>query len=549
MFEQVLSFRAVSPLVKARMDDNINSYEPYHGGTALRGDRMYFSALISAPVKHMGARYTIQIESPIKEMITSYLVEQVPVRLPHYPDRFDGDYIEHKPSLLPDLLRPANDVFRVMGGVLQQLYFAITVPTDAKPGTYPVKVILNDQKAGEAVADIVVNVEILDALLPKQELRCTQWFHYDCLATYYNVEVFSERHWEIIENFLTTFVDQGNNVLLTPVFTPPLDTLVGGERPTVQLVDVIREKGKYCFGFDKLKRFCDMCLRLGIEELEIAHFFTQWGAEHAPKIMATDNGVYRRIFGWESDSTGEDYVAFLRTFIPALKEKLDEFGYKDHYFFHISDEPNTEHLEKYTQAKANILDLISDHPVRDALSHLEFYQQGVVTSPVPCVDRAEPFIEAKVPDLWVYYCCGQSVGCSNRFLAMPGYRTRVLGAQLFKADIKGFLQWGYNYYYSQYSINPINPYLVNDGDFFVPAGDAFSVYPDNDGKPLLTLHGVLFEQALLDQRALAAAANKVGREKVSELIDSLGKVDFMHYLRSETYVLSLREQANRLATQ
>lgn len=68
----------------------------------------------------------------------------------------------------------------------------------------------------------------------------------------------------------------GINVLLTPVFTPPLDTAVGGERPTVQLVDITLENGNYTFGFDRLKRFCRMAKRCGIKELEIAHLFTQW---------------------------------------------------------------------------------------------------------------------------------------------------------------------------------------------------------------------------------------------------------------------------------
>ena len=37
-------------------------------------------------------------------------------------------------------------------------------------------------------------------------------------------------------------------MLLTPVFTPPLDTTVNGERLTVQLVDVRRDAGVYSFG-------------------------------------------------------------------------------------------------------------------------------------------------------------------------------------------------------------------------------------------------------------------------------------------------------------
>ena len=68
-------------------------------------------------------------------------------------------------------------------------------------------------------------------------------------------------------------------MLLTPIFTPPLDTAVGGERTTVQLIDIVQDAdGSYKFDWSRLKRWCDLCLRNGIKYLEIPHLFTQWGA-------------------------------------------------------------------------------------------------------------------------------------------------------------------------------------------------------------------------------------------------------------------------------
>ena len=51
--------------------------------------------------------------------------------------------------------------------------------------------------------------------------------------------------------------------------------------------------------------------------------YTQWGAEHCPKIMATVDGEYRRIFGWDTAATGEDYRNFLAAFLPALTARLE----------------------------------------------------------------------------------------------------------------------------------------------------------------------------------------------------------------------------------
>lgn len=543
-----MNFRITSPLTKLRLSDKAAQFPHYKSASALLGDRLYFSAVYDTVglEKTRNVLTKIVIHSDLAPFITTYAVEQVPVRLPHYADDFDGDYIGHEPGLYPDLLRPTDTVL-LQQGLSGQLYFELNVPTSIAAGTYPITVELVLSGVEETLS-ATLNVEILPAQIPDQTISYTQWFHYDCLASYYNVEVFSERHWEIVESFMKTAVRTGISAILTPVFTPPLDTKVGGERPTVQLVDIKVKKGKYSFGFDKLKRFCEMCRRIGVRDLEIAHLFTQWGAEHAPKIMATVDGKYQRIFGWETDASSAEYSDFLHAFLPALIKKLNEYGYKDHYFFHISDEPDKKHLESYQKAKNAVWDLIGNYPVRDALSHYEFYEQRIVKNPICSITRAHHFVKNNVPDLWVYYCCSPGKNASNRFIAMSANRTRVIGAQMYRVGVTGFLHWGYNFYYSQYSRSMINPYLCTDGDYFAPAGDTFSVYPAPDGTPLLSLRAILFEQALFDMRAMALAEQKAGRDAVIAAIDRCGATDFTHYSTDPKHLLALREEINKMAS-
>ena len=540
------NFHLTSPLTKVLPGDHSANFPVYERATALRGDRVYFGAVLDlhGTEKRLGLRSVVSVEGKLAPFTKIYSVDPVPVRMPHYPGDCDDDYVSHEPGLYPDLLRETNEIYPILG-VAQQLYFEVNIPKKFAAGKYPLTVTLAAEKYVEPM-HATIEIEVLAATIPEQETSCTQWMHYDCLADYYNVPVFSKRHWEIIENFVKMAVKNGMTALLTPIFTPPLDTVVGGERPTVQLLDITVNNGEYTFGFDKLKRFCKMTKRCGIKELEIAHLFTQWGAEHAPKIMATVDGEYKKIFGWESDATGGEYTKFLRAMLPQLKEKLDEFGYRDHYFFHISDEPKNVQLENYLAARNSVIDIIGDHPVRDALSHYDFYEQGVVSAPIPDVKNADVFVANNVPDLWVYYCCTQATDCSNRFIAMNAHRTRVIGAQMYRAGVTGFLQWGFNFYYNRFSRAMINPFLVNDGDYFGPAGDPFSVYPAPDGTAISSLRAALFEQALYDMRAMKLAEKVSGREAVMAAIDSMGKVDFRHYPKTPEYLLALREQINRM---
>ena len=550
MKDKGFELKLASGLVKARMNNTPEQFTEYKSGSALLGDRFYFSALcmMDKAVSPLCHRARLEISSPLAEHITLTAVEQVPVR---HPDRFDytdDDYLGHEPGLYPDLLRPCEHFF-LMPDVCQQMYLEVNIPKDFEGGDYPITLTLVDLegKESETVVSETFTLTVYPTLLPEQELSYTQWIHYDCLAVYYGVEIFSERHWEIIENFLSAAVKTGITAILTPIFTPALDTAIGGERPTVQLIDVTREGDEYRFDFEKLERFCKICHRIGARELEIAHFFTQWGAKHAPKIMAYENGEYRRIFGWDTDATSAEYVTFLRTLIPALKEHLDTYGFKDRYFFHISDEPIEENCEGYEKAKASIIDLICDHPVRDALSHYSLYEKGIVSSPVPAVDTADEFVEKGVPDLWVYYCSVQGKHTSNRYMTMPGHRTRVIGAQMYKAGTVGFLHWGFNFYFERHSLAPVNPFLITDANYFVPAGDTFSVYPAPDGTAWYSLRSAQFEQAIYDMRAMRAAEQVVGREAVLRVIDPEGSMCYKQYPKDSDFLIRMRERLNALA--
>jgi len=545
-----LNFRLTSPLTKVLPNDIARNFPVYERATALRGDRVYFGGVadIIGHVKANSFRAMIHVDSELAPYLTVYAVENVPVRMAHYYRYCDGDYVGHTPGLYPDLLRKTDSVF-LNQGLAQQLYFELNVPKRFPAGKYPVTVTLSpaqNHPTHAAPVSATLEIEVLAATIPTQDFTYTRWFHYDSLAAYYNVPVFSKRHWEIVENFVKMAVKNGINALLTPIFTPPLDTEVGSERLTVQLVDVLLEKGTYVFGFDKLKRFCKMAKRCGIKVLEIAHLFTQWGAEHAPKVMATVDGEYKRLFGWETDATDPEYVRFLRTMLPALKEKLDEYGYRDHYFFHISDEPSEKHLENYKAARDSVIDIIGDHPVRDALSHYEFYEQGIVSAPIPGVNKADEFVAHNVPDLWTYYACYPVHTYTNDFIAMNAHRTRVIGTQMYRAGIVGFLHWGYNFYFNRLSRNLINPYLTTDGEGSWPAGDPFSVYPANDGTAIPSLRAALFEQALFDMRAMRLAEAVSGKEAVTQEIDRYGKLDFAHYPKTPDYLIELRERINRM---
>lgn len=485
--------------------------------------------------------YRIELSSPLSEHTALYCVGNVPSALAAYPERNDDNYISKRAGLYPDPLYPLEgDSVPAVMGFWRTLWVTVKIPKALAAGRYSVAIAFLGED-GAVAAKSVCFVTVHEAILPDAKLRYTQWFHCDCIADAHGVGIFSEEHWRLIGDYMRLAAEHGMNMILTPVLTPPLDTAVGSERPTVQLVDVDKQGDSYRFDFTRLERYVKLALACGIRDFEISHFFTQWGAGHAPKVMAREGGEVRRIFGWETAADDPAYVSFLGQLIPSLIRVLEGLGVtKERIWFHVSDEPHREHLPRYRVAKSILRDLIVGCHHIDALSDYDFYREGLVEVPVVATGYIEPYLNARVDNMWCYYCCSQCVKVSNRFFSMPSARNRIIGVQMYKYGMSGFLHWGYNFYYSEHSVRRIDPYAETDGGGAFPSGDAFSVYPYKDGV-IPSLRQKVFANALEDIRLLQLLENKIGKARVVELLDALsgGELTFSSYPKDESFFAEL----------
>jgi hypothetical protein len=532
-------FLQLSSLEKV-MPDFFPCAEEYTCASLLRGEEFSWQIAYQSDEK---ALLSIEIESGLKDFITLYDVEYIPSGMPAYPpDRRDEHYLSFEPGLYPDLLIPLERNEIAARPVCRSLWVCVKTTAETPAGNHRVTLTFTREN-GEAAAAKTMDLQIINAALPPQKLIFTQWFHTDCIASYYGVEVFSERHWTLIEAFVKMAATHGMNMILTPIFTLPLDTQVGGERPTAQLVDIEKKGDAYSFGFVKLKRWIDLCLKQGIEYFEMAHLFTQWGAYFTPKIVATEDGVEKRVFGWDVGAASDEYKNFLDQFLPALTRFLKDEGAAEKTYFHISDEPHgPEKLAQYLKVKDMVKDHLRGFKVIDALSDFSFYETGAVENPITANDAIEPFLKANIKNLWTYYCCAQNKKVSNRFFSMPSYRNRIIGIQMYKYGIAGFLHWAYNFYYSQFSRRLINPFVSTDADGGFPSGDAFSVYPGANG-PLPSLRLKVFHEALQDMRALALLERYMPKSEIVSMLEELAgmEITFSEYPHNADFILKVRE--------
>ena len=541
------AFKLVSSLEKVLFEKPDNLSE-HNRGSMLKNEIYSFQlAAWFQNQEDQTTTCTLQIESALASYITVYRVDYVPVMVPSIQIDDDDDYLTKTPCLLPDPLhRISNGKIELINAQTRAFWFAVE-PKGEVAGTFPIRIKIFD-KTGEQVGEECFVLEILNAMLPESDVRRTCWFHGDCLSVLHQVDVHSEAYIEVVEKYLEVYRKFGHNMILTPVFTPPLDTDVGAERPTNQLVDVTLTNGQYAFEFSKLKRWIELCKKHGIEWFEISHLFTQWGAKHAPKIMATVDGEYKRIFGWDTDALSEEYKNFLNVFLPALTGFLREENILNKCYFHISDEPMPEHAAQYKGAREIVLQHVDEMHMIDALHCYDFYEQGLIRTPVVSNDHIHVFMEHGATNLWTYYCMGQRKAVANRFMAMPSYRNRILGYQLYKNRIKGFLQWGFNFWFSERSRSVLDPYRDTCAGGGFPSGDPFVVYPlDRNGEVVCSTRLYVFHESLQDMRALALLESLTDRETTETLLEEIN--GFKDYPRSNDYIIRLRETINEMIAQ
>ncbi len=530
-------------------DEEIGEFE-ISTATMLKNEPFSFELVYKSETElRQPVTISVKTELPSEE----WRIDNVPVSFASN-DNDERGYISSLPGLYPDLLEPRHpdpkliikggdnnnpdNEFAINGNRFEddtkyflnankQISQSVLVTlnpdrTELKPGVYEVECTLRALVSLAELGKATLKVEVIDAVLPKQSERYTNWFHVDSLCEFYKVEPYTEEFYEIFRSFIKNAAKYRQNTLLIPAFTPALDTPIGAARRNVQLVGIEQTNGEWKFDFTKLRRFMREAANCGIEYFEHCHLFSQWGAAHAPCIY---NNEGKLIFGWDTDATSEEYRSFIRAYLKEYIAFARSEGYRDEQLiFHISDEPEKKHLAPYKSAHDTIADLIEPFDQIDALNAVDFYSTGLVKTPVAFIPQAEDF-KAGCPNFWLYYTCGPyAKNCSNRLITNTAARTRVLGLQMYYYGAKGFLQWGYNFYYDRMSEGWYDP-RVNPCGYKLMPGCAYLCYPEKDGA-VPSLREVHMSEAFDDIQALKLLEGLVGREKVLGLCEEvLGKVD------------------------
>ena len=176
------------------------------------------------------------------------------------------------------------------------------------------------------VYEETLTFHVIHSLVTEQTLIHTQWFHTDSLANYYEVDAFSNDHWQIVENFIKTAGENGINMIHNTNFHPSTNKIrrsVVSEQQCSLLMFHWR-MARYTFDFSQLKRSVGKYVSAIIyNTLKLPIYLHNGEQKFTPKVMVEENGVLSRKFGWDVKADSNEYVTFLQDLLPNLTELLE----------------------------------------------------------------------------------------------------------------------------------------------------------------------------------------------------------------------------------
>jgi len=445
------------------------------------------------------------------------------VPLPHHttnvpPEEQDG--LGFVPGLVPDPLF-AEHTAKVGPLENQSFWITVTVPAATQPGQKDVTVKLTGtigkEKTQVPLGTLTAHVNVHALVLqPRHDFPVTHWWHADAIYEAYKIEPFGERWWQLVEMHMRDMVAHGSNMIIVPLFHQRTEIV---PRPCQMVGVQVTSPDHYRFDFTATKRFVELAKRNGIQYFEFPHLWLYWEVKYPIHIYRHQGNQWSLLWPADAPATTGPYLAFLQQFLPALDTFLTDENILEQSYFHISDEPGGAVVENYRKARALLNELApwTKGRVLDALSDVVYGKQGLVDIPVPLLPSDEKYREANIPH-WVYYCTGPRGKFLNRFFDTPLTKVRMSGFLFYHLQAKGFLHWGYDYWFKMDTQEV--PNLFQEGSGYgwpgIAYGDPFVVYPGPDG-PLDSIRWEVFAESLQDYQLLQSAGVPYDSPMLKEL--------------------------------
>lgn len=380
-------------------------------------------------------------------------------------EQFDGEHNPHvirrAPFRVFEAIEPiAPPIAAVTDPVA--LRVEIPIPPDARPGPHHYTIAIGhaDQRR-----EVYVRLHVHRVVVPPigaTTFQYTNWFSTANIATYHDVELWSEPFWAQLERYAALMAHGRQNtfwIRWTDIFTRADD-------------------GRLHLHEDRLVRYVRTFDKAGLHWIEGAPIANRPGGDWSrPDLNLSIVNV---------PATSDAGRAAIAEMTGQLRIVMDRHGWTDRWLQHLADEPTDTNAADYRELAAILREHLPGVPIVEATMSREL--AGAVDIWCPQVQKYQAhrdFFETRRAEgdrLWVYTCLVPGGPWINRMLDQERLRQTLVGWSLVRYDLHGFLHWGLNHYKADpfaHSVvdHPAMPGTTNK----LPAGDSHVIYPGQDG--------------------------------------------------------------------
>ncbi len=436
-----------------------------------------------------------------------------------------ADRLRVAPAFFPDPLLEKTET-NVSPGAAQPIWITIPVPLDASPGLYRGQISASARTdQGTISAAFPLAVRVWPIKLDKSRLWVTNWFQLGGFPGWVqsgspdekgSLKQDSEAYWAMLRRYARNMADHRQNVaLISPLALAEFKPMADGG------LDI---------DFSRFDRWVQIFTEEGvIGRIEGGHIGGRaqgWESQFVVGIRRVKDG---KIESPSVDPASPEAEAFYSKFFPALTKHLKEKGWLDRYVQHLADEPIDMNVGTYRAMFALLRKHAPELRVIEACHTKDL--NGAIQVWVPQLNFLHEHYahyqqrKAAGDEVWFYTCLGPQGEYANRFIEQPLIKTRLLHWINFRYGVTGYLHWGYNYW-GKY--DPFRELAIpwDGGAQYLPAGDAWIVYPGKEG-PLDSIRFEAMRDGINDYELLARLADK-DRDAAMKMV-STHVLDFDKY--------------------
>lgn len=373
------------------------------------------------------------------------------------------------PFFVYDCLKPAEDGRIMARDGAAAVYVCLRLKAGLPAGEYSAVLTAGDYHCGLAVT-------VYDVMIPEDTFPVTNWFSLDAIARFHGAERGSQGFLAMLRRY----ADAMRRIHQTMFYFELDETCVVSRAP-------------YAFSFDYLEDMIRCFFDAGMQTLEIGPLLSRGLLPNGMPDMYTAD--FKCAMAKDLSLESAEGYAVTTLFIRTLAAFLQKHGWQDKVVFHIHDEPDIHMKDGHTLSARRRQYYLAASLLRRYLPGVRVIEavggaafRGGVDIWVPgtagyeAEKQAFDRLIALGEEVWSYVCCGPEGHWLNRFLDFALIKGRLLFWGCAANRLSGFLHWGFNQF--QLGMDPFKasscPNHTGIGTNF-PCGDAFIVYPGEDG--------------------------------------------------------------------